>query len=75
MKEQSPKLSTSILQEKTLMDDLSELVSDLTQITVKQAEVIDRLMQIVLQYVTLAELEEELEELKRIKGISQKWKD
>jgi len=57
------------------MDDLSELVSDLTQITVKQAEVIDRLMQIVLQYVTLAELEEELEELKRIKGISQKWKD
>lgn len=75
MKEQSPKLSTSILQEKTIMDDLSELVSDLTRITVKQAEVIDKLMQIVLQYVTLAELEEELEELKRIKGISQKWKD
>ena len=55
------------------MDDLSELVNDLTYITKKQANIIDRITQMLLQYITIEELEDVFEEQKEVRGIYEKW--
>lgn len=55
------------------MDDLSELVSDLTYITKKQANIIDRITQMLLQYIAIEELEDVFEEQKEVRGIYEKW--
>ena len=55
------------------MDDLSELVSDLTYITKKQANIIDRIAQMLLQYIAIEELEDVFEEQKEVRGIYEKW--
>ena len=56
-----------------MTEELSELISDLDEITKKQAAIIDRLFQLLLQYVTLDELESELAAMQEVKEISAGW--
>ena len=56
-----------------MTEELSKLISDLDEITKKQAAIIDRLFQLLLQYVTLDELESELTAIQEVKEISSGW--
>lgn len=56
-----------------MTEELSKLISDLDEITKKQAAIIDRLFQLLLQYVTLDELESELAAVQEVKEISSGW--
>lgn len=56
-----------------MMNELSELVSDLGEITKKQAAIIDRLFLLLLQHVTVDELEAELAQMQEVSDISSGW--
>ena len=55
------------------MDEVSELISDLDEISQRQAKLIDRLFSLLIQHIQVEEIESEIQEMKAVSEIASKW--
>lgn len=56
-----------------MMDEVSELISDLNDITNRQAKIIDRLFALLIQHIQVEDIEKEIQEMQAIKKTAAKW--
>lgn len=56
-----------------MLDEISGLISDQGEIVKRQAAIIDRLFLLLLQYVQIEELENELLEMRAVAQIQSGW--
>ena len=56
-----------------LMDEVSELISDLSDIAQRQAKIIDRLFLLLMQHIQVEDIEAEILEMQAVKKTAAKW--
>ena len=55
------------------MDEVSELISDLSDIAQRQAKIIDRLFLLLMQHIQVEDIEAEILEMQAVKKTAAKW--
>lgn len=55
------------------MDEITELCNDLRDITMRQAQIIDRLFILLMQHIDVDEISREVTEMRKVGEIRSKW--
>ena len=55
------------------MDEITELCNDLRDITMRQAQIIDRLFILLMQHIDVDEIGREVTEMRKVGEIRSKW--
>lgn len=56
-----------------MMDEITELCNDLCDITMRQAQIIDRLFILLMQHIDVDEISREVSEMRKVGEIRSKW--